>query len=149
MVVAFLQSSSTPLIQSDLLPTVFQAGLAGLNMEHPGVLNSLIEFYRRLLGISISVDELVPGLDNRSAFGQNAARIVSLLRQFGSNFVKLLFEGMIFHYPWEMISDVASILKSLSQLLPEESTQWLMAVVNGLQDASLKDRNEFLESYIK
>ncbi|CAO3618834.1 unnamed protein product [Cunninghamella echinulata] len=148
MMITFLQSSPTPLVQSDLLSTVFQAGLAGLNMEHPGVISSLIQFYRRLLGIAISVDELVPGLSNRSAFGQNGVRIVALMREFGPNFVKLLFEGMILHYHWDMISDIASIMKSLSQLLPEESSQWLINIVNGLQDIAVKDRNEFLETYI-
>ncbi|CAO3589815.1 unnamed protein product [Absidia cylindrospora] len=150
MVIAFLECTPTPLVQSDLLSSIFQAGLAGLSLEQPGALSAVIQFYRRLLGIALSVDELVsPGnATHRSMFGQNGVRIASLVRQFGAGYVKLLFDGMIYHYPWDMISDVASIMKSLAQLLPEESAQWLIAMVNGFSNVTSSERTEFLESYM-
>ncbi|KAI8086442.1 armadillo-type protein [Halteromyces radiatus] len=150
MVVAFLESSPTPLVQSDLLSSIFQAGLAGLSLEQTTALSAVIQFYRRLLGIALSVDELVvPGnVTHRSMFGQNGVRIATLVRQFGAGYVKLLFNGMIYHYPWEMISDVAAIMKSLAQLLPDESAEWLTSLVNEFQDISISEKGEFLESYM-
>ncbi|KAI8336541.1 armadillo-type protein [Chlamydoabsidia padenii] len=151
MVIAFLESAPTPLVQNDLLSSIFQAGLAGLSLEQTSALSAVIQFYRRLLGIALSVDEMVgPGnVTHRSMFGQNGVRIAALMREFGPGYVKLLFDGMIYHYPLDMISDVASIMRSLAQLLPDDSPQWIVPLVNGFQDISLSERTEFLENYMR
>ncbi|ORX60507.1 ARM repeat-containing protein [Hesseltinella vesiculosa] len=147
MVTNLLESSPTSLIQSDLLSSVFQAGLAGLSMEHPDALTALVQFYRRLLGVALSVDELVTA-GPTPVFGQNGTCIVALLHQFGPNFVNLLLEGMLHNYPWDVIPDVATIVKCLTQILPDYGTQWLLESLNSYPDVTPGARNEFLEAYI-
>lgn len=151
LVTSFLDCAPTPLVQNPLLSSVFQAGLAGLSMEETRALTAVITFYRRLLGIALSVDEMIISANNATAIGQNGVRIVALFRDVGVNFVRMLFDGLIYHYHWDMIPDVASIMKSLAQLLPAESAQWMMTVVNGFpeQYMSLQERSEFLENYMR
>ncbi|KAG0171417.1 Nuclear import receptor [Apophysomyces sp. BC1034] len=151
LVTTFLDCAPTPLVQNPLISSVFQAGLAGLSMEETKALTAVITFYRRLLGIALSVDEMIISANNTTAIGQNGARIVALFRDVGVNFVRMLFDGLIYHYHWDMIPDVASIMKSLAQLLPVESSQWMVSVVNGFpeQYMSLQERTEFLENYMR
>ncbi|KAI8376491.1 armadillo-type protein [Radiomyces spectabilis] len=152
LVTSFLDRAPTSLVQSSLLPLIFQAGLAGLSLEEEKALTAVITFYRRLFGIALSVDELVTPDTARSAaaIGQNGSRIVTLIREYGRNYVMLLFNGLIYHYHWDMIPDVASSLKSLAQLLPAESAQWIVGIMDSLPEQNLPtlEKNEFLENYM-
>ncbi|KAG2219346.1 hypothetical protein INT45_011254 [Circinella minor] len=153
LLTAMLEAAPTHLLQSTLFPTVFQLGFTGLSMDHVRGLSSVIVFYRRLLGIALSVDELVPAnTTTRSAasLGQNGARIVEQFRANGNGFVRLIFTGLIYHYNWDVISDIASIIKSLAQILPLETSEWVVTVVNEIPEVNLssQNKNEFLTSYM-
>lgn len=153
MVTALLETAPTNLVQNPLLTSVFQAGFVGLALEEINSLTAVIMFYRRLLGIALSVDELMAADAARSAaaIGQNGARIIELFREFGATFVNLLFEGLIYHYNWEVIPDIASIMKSLAQILPAETGQWVITVINSIPDQNMTatERNEFLQNYMR
>ncbi|KAI9495182.1 armadillo-type protein [Zychaea mexicana] len=152
LLTALLEAAPTHLLHSTLFPTVFQLGFAGLSMGEVRALSSVIVFYRRLLGIALSVDELVPADATRTAasIGQNGAQIIEQFRNSGSAFVRLIFTGLIYHYTWDVISDIASIIKSLAQILPLETSEWVVAVVSEIPETNLaaRNKNEFLTSYM-
>ncbi|KAL0080626.1 armadillo-type protein [Phycomyces blakesleeanus] len=150
---AFLDCAPTLFVQSQLISPVFQAGLAGLSLEEVRALTAIISFYRHLLSIDLTTSELEkPDTPlTASTLTLNTERIISLFREFGGDFVRLLFDGMIHHYSWEMIPDVAATMKSLAQLMPVESAQWMVAVVNGFpeQHMSASERTEFLQDWTR
>ncbi|KAI8147628.1 armadillo-type protein [Fennellomyces sp. T-0311] len=152
LVTFMLETAPTNLIQSALFPTVFQLGFHGLSMGETHALSAVIVFYRRLLGIALSVDELVPADAARTtaSIGQNGARISEQFRNNGSAFVRLIFTGLIYHYTWDVISDIASIIKSLAQILPLETSDWVVAMVSEIPEANLSahNKNEFLNNYM-
>ncbi|KAI9316196.1 armadillo-type protein [Dichotomocladium elegans] len=152
MVTELLQVAPTHLVQSPLLPSIFQAALAGLSMEEFNALNAILGFYRSLLDIAISVDELVPGdvPATSATIGQNSARVASIFMEMGNSFMTVLFNGLISHYNWEIIPDVASILKCLAQILPTETSEWIVVLVNNIPDLSMPaaEKSEFLQSYM-
>ncbi|OAD72189.1 hypothetical protein PHYBLDRAFT_155725 [Phycomyces blakesleeanus NRRL 1555(-)] len=160
LVAAFLDRAPIPLVQSHLLPSVFQAGLAGLGMRESNTIAAVLIFYRRLLGITLSVDELdsnqVSGVQQQPPPLPPPLPLLLPLtpapaQQSGNSFFELLFCGLLNYYQWEIVPDVASLLRSLSQLLPIESMQWTIRVVTGVSEQSLTvaEKRDFLGNYTK
>ncbi|KAI8073059.1 armadillo-type protein [Gongronella butleri] len=143
----FIDAAPSQVIQSELLPTMFEAGLVGLAMEDPSALSAIIGFYTRLLGIALSVDGLVVATPS-PVYGQNGARIAALFTQFGQNFVSRQLDGMMFTFPSDLVQDGANALKRLAQLKPEESGQWVLATIETYNDVVITDRNQLLENYV-
>ncbi|KAI9013361.1 armadillo-type protein [Phycomyces nitens] len=153
LVAALLDRAPTPLVQSHLLPSVFQAGLAGLALQESNTITAVLIFYRRLLGITLSVDELSPNQASRVPFiiGLNGPRILCLFKASGNSFFELLFCGLLNYYQWDIVPDVASLLRSISQLLPFESMEWTIRAVTELSEQSLSitEKRDFLGNYAK
>ncbi|RUS17966.1 hypothetical protein BC937DRAFT_89307 [Endogone sp. FLAS-F59071] len=171
LIVAFLDAAPTLLIQSPLLSSVFHAGLAGLNLEQQDTLTAVLSFYRNLIsvGYPLNMPSSVPrtplpspGLGSSShssvmpispprsaAATANATTVQSLFRQYGLNFVQLLFNGLIYHFPRDVVADVAAILKMLAEMLPQDSAQWMVQVVEQFpeQHMTAAERASFLTEY--
>lgn len=79
----------------------------------------------------------------------NATTVQTLFRQYGLNFVQLLFSGLIYHFPRDVVTDVAAILKLLAEMLPQESAQWMVQVVEQFpeQHMTAAERATFLTDY--
>ncbi|KAI7870531.1 armadillo-type protein [Spinellus fusiger] len=150
---ALLDCAPTMVVQSTLISPVFQAGLTGLSLEEVRALTAIFSFYRHLLSIGLSVHELTTPNSQRTLanVGQNAEQVVALFREFGGDFIRLLFDGLIHFYSWELIADVAATLKSLAQLLPVESSQWMVTIVNGFPEQAMSpsERTEFLQTWTR
>ncbi|RUS29267.1 armadillo-type protein [Jimgerdemannia flammicorona] len=171
LIVAFLDAAPTLFIQSPLLGHVFQAGIEGLSLEQQDSLTAVLTFYRNIIGISCPPTSsspvphtplsssnasfakgpsATPSLPARPVLSTaNVTAVQTLFRQHGLRFVGLLFNGLIYHFPRDLVADVAAILKLLAEMLPPESAQWMVAVVEGFpeQHMTAAERTSFLADY--
>lgn len=131
-VTAFLDKVPTLLIQDPLLATIFQAGIAGLAITEHHALVAVLDFYRILLDIK-------------------SASLIVLFKEYGANLTVALFDGLVDFYNKDSIIDVSALLESLAEVLPNESTQWIIQVVNGVPEEFLSAdiKNEFLTNWTK
>lgn len=131
-VTAFLDNAPTLLVQDALLATIFQAGIAGLAITEIHALNAVLVFYRRLL-------------ENKSA------NVIALFKEYGANLTAALFGGLVDFYHEDSVPEVAALFKSLVEILPNESTQWVMQAVNDVPEdfVSLEAKNEFLSNWTR
>lgn len=154
LITEMLRIIPTNLTQSPLLASIFQGGLVGLSLDEKNALGSVVAFYRQLLDIAASVNGYNASnssVTELAAAEQNANIVTQLFRECGSAFFNILFQGLISHYNWDIIPDVASILKTLSQILPKESSEWIVAVITNIPEETISAnmKNDFLQSYVR
>ncbi|CAO3658469.1 unnamed protein product [Umbelopsis ramanniana] len=170
MLVSFLNSAPSALIQSPLLPTIFQAGLAALAVQQMDAINAVLTFHRTLLNIGVPDAQTTPKMSPRAssddiarymptlsaseiamASQRNAAMVHTLFQEFGLQFTNQLFDGLINHFPRDVVQDVAAIQKLLVQMLPAESSKWMISVVENFpaQTMTAAERQTFLTDYTK
>ncbi|KAF1802852.1 armadillo-type protein [Mucor lusitanicus] len=132
LVTALLENAPALLLQDPLLATIFQAGIAGLSISEPHALGAILSFYRKILELS-----------NKSA------AVVTLFKEYGGNLTAVLFNGLVDFYSQDSISDVAALFKSLAEILPSETSQWMMAVVNAVPEEymSMEIKSDFMANW--
>jgi transportin-3 len=116
------------------LATIFQAGIAGLSITEPHALGAILSFYRKLLDLS-----------------DKSAAIVTLFKEFGGNLTAVLFNGLVDFYNQDSIPDVAALFKSLTEILPNESSQWMMTVINAVPEEymSMETKTDFMANWTR
>ncbi|KAI7906612.1 armadillo-type protein [Cokeromyces recurvatus] len=134
LITAFLDN--TPTINDDLLrllSTVFQAGLVGLTVTEIHALFAVLGFYRRMLSLGATYELIIS----------------RLFKEFGQQLVIIMFDGLIDFYHQDVIPDVAALFKSLAELLPNESTTWIMQVVNQVPDdyMTVEIKSDFMTNW--
>lgn len=154
LITEMLKIIPTNLIQSPLLASIFQGGLVGLSLDEKNALGSVVAFYRQLLDIAVPVNHhraSDSSVAESAAADQNANIVTQLFRECGSTFFNILFQGLISHYNWDIIPEVASILKTLSQILPKESSEWIVFMVTNIPEETISAnmKNDFLQSYVR
>jgi hypothetical protein len=170
MLVCFLTNAPSALIQSSLLSSIFQAGLAALNVHQMDAINAVLTFHRTLLEIGAPNSQVTPKMSPRGssddlthyepvlsaselalAAQQNAAVVTALFREFGLQFTNQLFDGLINHFPRDVVPDVAALQKILVQILPAECGKWMITVVENfpVQTMTAAERQTFLTDYTK
>ncbi|KAI8979289.1 armadillo-type protein [Mycotypha africana] len=132
LITAFLDNAPATLVQDPLMATIFQAGIAVLSITEPHALGATLTFHRKLLQVS---DRLPV--------------ITALFQQYGASFTAVLFDGLVDFYYQDSIPDVAALFKSLAELLPKESAEWMMNVVNNIPEEylSVESKSDFLANY--
>lgn len=132
LVSAFLDNAPLLMLQDPLLSSIFQAGIAGLSITEPHALGAILTFYRRLLELS-----------------DKSPSVVTLFKEFGTNLTAVLFDGLVDFYHQDSIPDVAALFKSLTEMLPNESAQWMMNVVNAVPEEymSVETKTEFMTNW--
>ncbi|KAI9273878.1 armadillo-type protein [Helicostylum pulchrum] len=130
MMTAFLDKAPTLLIQDPSLSTVYQAGIVGLSVTEPHALGAILVFFKHLLE-------------------QKQTTVLALFTEYGNQLTAVLFNGLVDFYHQDSIPDVAALLKSLAEILPNEATQWMMDVVNSVPQEymSLEIKNEFMTNW--
>ncbi|GAB5592901.1 Nuclear import receptor [Umbelopsis nana] len=170
MLVCFLTNAPSALVQSPLLSSIFQAGLAALNVQQMDAINAILTFHRTLLDIGAPNSQITPKVSPRGssddlahyepvlsaselavAAQRNATVVTALFREFGLQFTNQLFDGLINHFPRDVVPDVAAIQKILVQLLPAECGEWMITVVENfpVQTMTAAERQNFLTDYTK
>jgi transportin-3 len=121
----------------------------------------VLDFCRNLVTIGLSVSSSQPqtpvSTPNQSALdlalapqqNANVATVHALFRQNGLNLVGLLFDGLIYRYPRDIVVDVVAILKLLAEMLPGDSQQWMVAIVErySADYMTVEKRRTFLTDY--
>lgn len=130
MMTAFLDKAPTLLVQDLSLSTVYQAGIVGLSVTEPHALGAILVFFKHLLE-------------------QKQPAVLVLFTEYGNQLTAVLFNGLVDFYHQDSIPDVAALLKSLAEILPNEATQWMMDVVNSVPQEymSLEIKNEFMTNW--
>ncbi|CEP15482.1 hypothetical protein [Parasitella parasitica] len=132
LITAFLENAPGPLLQDPLLETIFQAGVAGLSITEPHALGAILAFYRKLLELS-----------------DKSTSIAVLLKQFGGNLTAVLLNGSIDFYNQDFIPDVATFFKSVAEILPQESSDWMMTVINAVPEdfMPMETKTDFIANW--
>ncbi|KAI8642121.1 armadillo-type protein [Parasitella parasitica] len=132
LITAFLENAPVSLLQDPLLETIFQAGIAGLSITEQHALGAILAFYRKLLDLS-----------------DKSATIVTLYKQFGGNLTAVLLNGSIDFYNQDSIPDVAALFKRLAEILPQESSAWMMTVINAIPEEyiSMEIKADFIANW--
>jgi transportin-3 len=130
MMSAYLDKAPKLLVQDPSLSTVFQAGIVGLSITEPRALEAILTFYRRLLDLK-------------------QQPILALYIEFGGQLTAVLFTGLVDFYRQDSIPDVAALLKTLAEVLPNESAQWMLNTVNNVPEEymSIEIKNEFMTNW--
>jgi hypothetical protein len=168
MLVCFLSNAPTALIQSSLLSSIFQAGLAALNVHQMEAITAVLSFHRTLVDIGTNGTQTPSNAsprassENISQYGsalsasdqaiaakQNAVVVSTLFHEFGLQLTNQLFDGLINHFPRDVVLDVAAIQKGVVQMLPAESSKWMITVVENFPAQTLTnaERQTFLTDY--
>lgn len=138
LMTASLDRAPLLLLQDPLLATVFQAGIVGLSVTEPHALGAILTFYRRLLDLSKS--------------GSNSSTnpaVLALYKEYGGQLTSVLFNGLVDFYHQDSVADVAALLKTLTEILPNESVQWMLNTVNAVPEEymSVEIKNEFMTNW--
>ncbi|KAJ2957823.1 hypothetical protein NQZ79_g6514 [Umbelopsis isabellina] len=170
MLVCFLSNAPTALVQSSLLSSIFQAGLAALNVHQMEAITAVLSFHRTLVDIGTAgsqtplnatprgssenlsqYESALSASDQAIAAKQNAAVVSALFHEFGLQLTNQLFDGLINHFPRDVVLDVAAIQKGIVQMLPAESSEWMITVVENFPSQTLTnaERQIFLTDYTK
>lgn len=141
MMTAYVDKAPRLLLQDPLLATVFQAGIVGLSVTEPHALGAILTFYRRLLDLSKN-----GGSNNSST---NPAAVLALYKEFGGQLTSVLFNGLVDFYHQDSVADVAALLKTLAEILPSESAQWMLNTVNAVPEEymSVDIKSEFMTNW--
>jgi transportin-3 len=133
-VTVFLDTAPTLLLQDPVLSTIFQAGVAGLSITEPHALGAVLVFYRRLLDMS-----------------DKSPSVMALFKEFGDNLTAVLFDGLVDFYHQDSIPDVAALFKSVAEVLPSDSAQWMINVVNRVPEEymSTEIKSEFMNNWTR
>lgn len=127
-----MENAPSLLLQDPLLAAIFQAGIAGLSINEPHALGAILSFYRKLVELS-----------------SKSAAVVTLFKEYGGNLTAVLFNGLVDFYSQDSISDVAALFKSLAEMLPSETSQWTMSVLNAVPEEymSMEIKSDFMANW--
>lgn len=130
MMTAYLDKAPLLLVQDEMLNTVFQAGLVSLTIHEKHALGAVLVFFTNLL---------------------DRPEVVGLYSEYGNQLMAVLFNGLVDYYHHDSIQDVAMLLKSLAELLPSESIQWMINVVNTVPQEymSVNFKNDFIANWTR
>lgn len=134
LITVFLDTAPTLLLQDPVLSTIFQAGIAGLSITELHALGAVLAFYRRLLDLSAK-----------------SPSVIALFKEFGGNLTAVLFDGLVDFYHQDSIPDVAALFKSVAEVLPIDSAQWMINVVNRVPEEymSMEIKAEFMNNWTR
>ncbi|KAI8993606.1 armadillo-type protein [Pilobolus umbonatus] len=134
LVGSYLERAPTLCIQDPSLSIVFQAGLSALSITEPHALQSVLDFYHKLL----RTVNYVP-------------RLRSLFEEQGRNLTAVLFNGLIDFYTYDSIFDVVPLFQSMAEHLHEHTLRWMLSVLNDIPEEymSVGLKNEFMTNWTK
>ncbi|OZJ03568.1 hypothetical protein BZG36_03091 [Bifiguratus adelaidae] len=162
---AVIEENPAPIVQSNITSSIVQAGLAGISIEQANALESVLLFFRRILSVPftkpfsrartpVSTPSTPGEISNSGELRETPDAVLkpavqSVFRVYGYDFCRLIFEGLIDHFPHEGVTDGAYLLRLLAELLPAETGQWVITVIAEFPKADLttKERETFLKAF--
>ncbi|KAI8910711.1 hypothetical protein DFJ77DRAFT_105818 [Powellomyces hirtus] len=145
LVSELIEQCPTLLCQSSFLPALFSCAAACLAVEHTEALFAVIGFLRDVTALASPLRAHIPTLI--------AEPLVLVVQQNIQDLVRRIFNGLIYSFSRdrELFFDVAGILKTVSEVAPEETRQAVQVVVHEFSDEQMgpKEKEDFLAKYAR